>query len=121
MVDASINFYNNSRLERKPGQYFNMIQPYENHTVIPKNGIYTYAFSLYPEKEILTGYYNGALFKTDIHVWVDPTNYDNDLKKKFEKINVEYNNIVNYNMSLYAYCYNLFEIIGGQVNMKFAT
>jgi len=121
MVDASINFYNNSRLERKPEQYFNMIQPYENHTVVPKNGIYTYAFSLYPEKEILTGYYNGALFKTDIHVWVDPTNYDNDLKKKFEKINVEYNNIVNYNMSLYAYCYNLFEIIGGQVNMKFAT
>jgi len=119
MVDASINFFNNQRLEQKPEKYFNMIQPYENHTVVPKNGIYTYAFSLYPEKEILSGYYNGALFKTDLHVWLNQDDNNQILKNKLQNLNYNFN--TNYDLSLYAHCYNLFEIIGGQANMKFST
>ena len=37
------------RFEEKDATYFNLIQPYQHHTVIPKEGIYAYSFSLYPE------------------------------------------------------------------------
>ena len=56
MEKASINFFNRTRLNEKDEVYFNVIQPYQHHTNMPKNGIYCYSFGIYPEKEILSGY-----------------------------------------------------------------
>lgn len=50
LENAKITFNGLDRFEEKPGSYFGLIQPYQHHTVVPKNGVYVYSFSLYPEK-----------------------------------------------------------------------
>jgi hypothetical protein len=105
-------------LEEKNAEYFNMIQPYQHHTRIPKTGIYCYSFSLYPEKEFLSGYYNAALVKTNITMQLN-NNIKNDMNDYLTKIGrqpYEFSYIIN----IYAKNYNMFEIVGSQVGMKFS-
>lgn len=115
---AYITFYNNNRIEEKPAEYFNIMQPYQYHSRVPKQGIYSYSFALYPEKEFLSGYYNAALVKTNLYVSFKDI-YNNDfINTKLSKVNkqqYEYN----YQVNIYCVCYNIFEIIGNQVGMKF--
>ena len=116
--NARIYFNNNDRIQTKPAQYFNVIQPYQHHSRIPKQGIYCYSFALYPQKEFLSGYYNSALVKTNLLVGVK-TEYDNSkingLLTKMNKDTYEFDYLVT------AYCltYNLFEIVGNQVGLMF--
>lgn len=117
LLGATIKFNNNVRLEEKNAEYFNMIQPYQHHTRIPKTGIYCYSFSLYPEKEFLSGYYNAALVKTNITMQLNNNvkNNINDYLTKIGRQPYEFSYIIN----MYARNYNLFEIVGSQVGMKF--
>lgn len=39
-----------SRFDNRDGKYFNYVQPDIHHSNIPKDGIYCYSFSLYPEE-----------------------------------------------------------------------
>jgi len=118
LESARIYFNNNDRIQTKPAQYFNMIQPYQHHSRIPKQGIYCYSFALYPQKEFLSGYYNSALVKTNLLVGVK-TEYDNkkinDVLKKMNKSTYEYDYLV----TTYCLTYNLFEIVGNQVGLMF--
>jgi len=95
-----------------------MIQPYQHHSRIPKQGIYCYSFALYPQKEFLSGYYNSALVKTNLLVGVK-TEYDNkkinDVLKNMNKATYEYDYLV----TTYCLTYNLFEIVGNQVGLMF--
>ena len=115
---ALIRFYNNNRIEEKPAEYFNLIQPYQYHSRVPKQGIYSYSFALYPEKEFLSGYYNAALVNTNLYVYFN-NKYNNDYINtkliKMKKTPYEFNYLVN----VYCVTYNMFEIIGSQVGMKF--
>jgi hypothetical protein len=116
--NARLYFNNNDRTQTKPSQYFNVTQPYQHHSRIPKQGIYCYSFALYPQKEFLSGYYNSALVKTNLLIGVN-THYDNgkinDVLTTMNKPTYEFDYLVT------AYCltYNLFEIVGNQVGMMF--
>jgi hypothetical protein len=117
---AQIRFYNNDRIEEKSAEYFNMIQPYQYHSKVPRQGIYSYSFSLYPEKEFLSGYYNAALVNTNLYVYSKDI-YNNDyVNKKLEKLELE-PYLFNFLVNVYAITYNIFEIVGNQSGMKFAN
>ena len=115
---AHIKFYNNDRISEKSAEYFNMIQPYQHHSKIPRQGIYTYSFSIHPEKEFLSGYYNAALVNTSLHIYTKDI-YNNDtINSKLQKIGID-NYSFNYLINVYAITYNIFEIIGNTYGMKF--
>lgn len=115
---AIIRFYNNNRIEEKSSEYFNMIQPYQHHSRIPKQGIYSYSFAIYPEKEFLSGYYNSALVKTNLYLYAK-YEYNNDvINNKLNSIGFE-SYLFNYLVNIYTINYNIFEIIGSQVSMRF--
>lgn len=46
---STIDFHSYERVLRLPGNYFNYVQPWENHTTTPSDGINVYSFSLHPE------------------------------------------------------------------------
>jgi hypothetical protein len=115
---AIIKFNSNNRIEEKNAEYFNMIQPYQHHSKIPKQGIYCYSFALYPEKEFLSGYYNAALVKTSLMVNVFDHYNNNIINKSLNAIGKDGYSF-DYLINVYAITYNLFEIVGGQAGMKF--
>lgn len=117
---AIITFNDKERIEEKNAEYFNMIQPYQHHTKIPKQGIYCYSFALFPEKEFLSGYYNAGLVKTKLRVRLKDT-YDNlYVNSKLLKNGIEPYN-VSYNVVIYTLNYNIFEVVGAQAGMKFTV
>lgn len=116
---ALIRFYNNNRIEEKSAEYFNMIQPYQYHSKIPRQGIYCYSFAIYPEKEFISGYYNAALVKTNLYVYMKD-HYNNEVINnklvRMGKTRYDFNYLVN----VYSINYNIFEIVGSQAGMKFS-
>jgi hypothetical protein len=95
----------NDRTEEKDAMYFNMIQPYQHHTNVPKQGIYCYSFALHPEKWQASGQYNpGGEFPIITHLNVS--------------LNTQYN--LDYMITVYAKTYNILEITGGLGSIKFS-
>jgi len=95
-----------------------MIQPYQYHAKIPRQGIYTYSFAIYPEKEFLSGYYNAAVVKSALSININ-NNYNNDdINNKLLAMNkIPYD--FDYLINVYCLNYNIFEIVGNQSGMKF--
>ena len=131
MKSACILFNGLERLERKDNSYFNLIQPYQHHTFIPKEGIYVYSFSLFPETFQPSGSCNMSKINkvqlsiesiNKIKVNVERTRQirnddDNTL------INETYNSLeslYDYDLTLYAVNYNFLRIISGLAGLAYA-
>lgn len=70
---AKLTFNGLDRIEDKDYTYFNLIQPYQHHTVIPKKGVYVYSFSLNPEEFQPSGSCNmSRLNKIQLHLNLIP-------------------------------------------------
>jgi len=116
-------------VDDKNADFYNKIQPYQCHTNIPKyNGMYFYSFSLNPEKNNPSGYYNASLVETQLSIYTKQYNNNNSdynlnikLRKnnKFTELNLD-KNIKNYLVDIYCISYNIFEIIGNTAGLKFA-
>jgi len=116
-------------VDNKNNDFYNKIQPKLFHSIVPKyNGIYLYSFSLYPEKNNPSGYYNASLVETQISIYVNKYNDDDEnfnlnykLNKnnKFTELNIDAK-LKNYLIDIYSITYNLFEIIGNTAGLKFA-
>lgn len=115
-----IQFNNNNRVEEKNAEYFNMIQPYQHHTKIPKAGIYCYSYALYPEKEMLSGYYNAGLVTTNLTITMKEGLDNNYINAKLTKAGLQPYNI-GYDVTVYCINLNLFEVMGGTGGMKFTS
>lgn len=113
-------YFNDSRImEDKNENFFNMIQPYQFHSCIPKKGIYCYSFALYPEKSQPTGSYNGAKVITKLKVYSkNPSNnlYINNKLTEAGMITYSYSYLLNY----YVKYYNVLEYVGANVAYKYA-
>jgi hypothetical protein len=46
---------NQPRFQRRPGQYFRLVQPYQFHSSIPQSHVYVFSFALHPEEPQPTG------------------------------------------------------------------
>jgi hypothetical protein len=74
---AKLTFNGLDRIEEKDHSYFNLIQPYQHHTVIPKPGVYVYSFSLNPEEFQPSGSCNmSRLNKIQLHLNLIPPSKD---------------------------------------------
>lgn len=109
----------NNRLEEKNANYFNLIQPYQHHTNVPKQGIYCYSFALYPEKEQPTGSYNASVIDTSLLLYINGKYNNNEINQKLIAFNKNAY-VFDYLIRVYSKSYNVFEIIGGSSGMKFA-
>lgn len=108
----------NNRVDEKDAVFFNKIQPYQHHSCIPKLGIYSYSFGLYPEKYFPTGCFNAASIITNLTLDING-NYNNDkINNLLNKINKNPYNF-GYICNVYTKSYNVFSIIGGIGTMKY--
>jgi len=117
MTSAIINFNKTNRIEQKDANFFNLIQPYQHHSSIPKIGIYTYSFAIQPEKWIPTGSYNGSCISTSLVVYVNKDNneYINEKMRKLGKDEYSYN----YELRYYIKSFNILEYNSGTVGIKY--
>ena len=116
-------------VDEKKGIFFNKIQPYNSHSIIPiSNGLYLYSFALNPEKNNPSGFYNAALVDTKLALYVNKYNITDELynlnikinkHNKFTELQID-SDIKNYLVDIYSVSYNIFEIIGRSAGMKFA-
>lgn len=60
MHSAKIMFNGVDRFDEKESEYFNYLQPYQHHTGNPKDGLYVYSFSIFPEEYQPSGSVNAS-------------------------------------------------------------
>lgn len=109
----------NNRIEEKNGDYFNKIQPYQHHDTIPKEGIYSYSFALFPKKETPSGTFNAAVVSTSLLLYTKGNNTNNDINNILKAINKKTYDF-DYLITVYSLQYNVYQIISGMGGMKFA-
>ena len=109
----------NNRIEEKNGDYFNKIQPYQHHQALPKEGIYSYSFALFPEKETPTGSFNAAVVSTSLLIYTNGTYNNDDINNKLKLMNKSVYDF-EYLIQVYSIQYNIYQIISGIGGMKFA-
>lgn len=107
LTSATLLLNGLERFEEKDGSYFNLIQPYQYHTVIPKAGIYVYSFSLHPESFQPSGTCNMSRI--------------NKIELKTEIIKVPTGETYNYDMFVYVVSYNFLKITGGLAGIAFSS
>lgn len=94
------------RFEEKDAPYFNLIQPYQHHTVIPKAGIYVYSFSLYPESFQPSGACNMSRI--------------NKVQLKTEICQLPSDAEYTYDLTIYVINYNFLRVTSGLGGLAFS-
>tara|TARA_Y100000389_G_scaffold204853_1_gene260190 strand:+ start:1112 stop:2455 length:1344 start_codon:yes stop_codon:yes gene_type:complete len=107
LTSATLLLNGIERFEEKDGSYFNLIQPYQYHTVIPKAGIYVYSFSLHPESFQPSGTCNMSRINKI------------ELKTEIKKIPTD--ETYSYDMFVYVVNYNFLKITGGLAGIAFSS
>lgn len=123
LIDGSINpieygllqLNGYDRFDKREGDYFNYIQPFQHHENTPKDGINAYSFSIYPEQHQPSGTINfsrielAALFLT----FKDPT-YTNGLP------DLHYFNRDN-ELMIFTISYNILRFMNGFSGISYTT
>jgi hypothetical protein len=107
MVNGKFIFNGIDRFEEKDASYFNLIQPYQHHTVIPKAGVYVYSFSLYPENFQPSGSCNMSRI--------------NKIQLQSERIPIPPNVDYKYDLFVYVVNYNFLRITAGLAGLAFSS
>jgi hypothetical protein len=104
IMDSAKMLWNGlDRFEMKPAAYFNLLQPYQYHSTSPREGIYSYSFSLFPEKTQPSGSFNATTI--------------NKIQMLFSMTD----NTVEYDTFIYSVYYNIFRVTSGSGNMVFTA
>jgi hypothetical protein len=109
------------RIDDRDAYYYNNIQPYQHHSIIPRQGIYCYSFSLYPEKWFPSGCYNGSGIEAQLVLTFN--NYESSLiddiyMKKFNRVYKD-QNINDIIITIYKVEYNILIIKSGVIKFKY--
>ena len=109
------------RIEDRDSYYYNNIQPYQHHSTIPRQGIYSYSFSLFPEKWFPSGCYNGsgieALLVITFNNYI-PSVIDELYMKKFNTLYKD-KNTNDMIITIYRVEYNILIIQSGSIAFKY--
>jgi hypothetical protein len=117
--DINSGSYIYSRVEEKESHFYNAIQPYQYHSAIPRQGIYLYSFSLYPEKWFPSGFYDGSYSKMILSMTFNK--YENNF---IDNIYNNKNFIVNKDKiyaTIYVVEYNILTIKYNDIGLKYAN
>jgi hypothetical protein len=110
-----------TRVEQKDSHFYNNIQPYQHHSTIPRQGIYCYSFSIFPEKWFPSGCYNASGVGTILSLKFNdykPSLIDEIFMKKFNtnyKMDENNDDII---ITVYTVQYNILVIMSGTIGLK---
>lgn len=91
------------RFESRKGSYFNLVQPYQHHSSIPKSpGINVYSFAINPED-------------------IQPSGSCNFSRIDNADLNIEFNGNLTGNIRLYGLSYNILRIMGGMGGLAYSN
>ena len=107
MKNGKFIFNGIDRFEEKDASYFNLVQPYQHHTVIPKSGIYVYSFSLYPENFQPSGSCNMSRL--------------NKIQLQTERCQIPDGETYKYDLFVYVINYNFLRITAGLAGLSFSS
>ena len=104
-TQASIKLNGNDRIANRESRYFDLVQPYQHHTNIPKNGgINVYSFALKPEEHQPSGSLNmSRIDSAHLHVKI------NHVEKKKGTV------------LIYAINYNVLRILSGMGGLAYSN
>jgi hypothetical protein len=113
-LTTSVETFNNAtlqlngvdRFETRPADYFRLVQNYQFHNRYSNKFIYTYSFSLHPEKQQPSGTCNMSKF-TNIILAID-----------YNTINHSQNDMI---LKVYAVNYNILRITSGMGGLAFVN
>lgn len=94
------------RFEKRPANYFRLVQNYQYHSRYTRSYIYSYSFSLNPEKQQPSGSCNMSKF-TNISLFLD-----------YNTINHSNNDMI---LKIYALNYNILRIMNGMGGLSFSN
>jgi len=117
--DINSGSYIYSRVEEKEAHFYNAIQPYQYHSAIPRQGIYLYSFSLYPEKWFPSGFYDGSYSKMILSMTFNK--YENNLIDKIYDNQVFVVNRDKIYANVYVVEYNILTMINNNIGLKYAN
>jgi hypothetical protein len=118
--DINSGSYIYSRVEEKEAHFYNAIQPYQYHSAIPRQGIYLYSFSLYPEKWFPSGFYDGSYSKMILSMTFNK--YENNLIDDIYNIQpLLLNNNNKIYANVYVVEYNILSMINNNIGLKYAN
>ena len=130
LESAQIKWADTIIREDQKAYYYNNIQPYQYHTNIPRTGIYSYSFSLFPEKIVSAGSFNNQMTTTSLYLNINNRG-NNDGRKDITTKNeftylfdlmrrksVPYiaENEVKLEVIVYTRVINVFSVINGTCN-----
>jgi hypothetical protein len=108
LKSATFLFNGIERMEEKDGSYFNLIQPYQHHSVVPSPGIYVYSFSLLPEQFQPSGACNMSRIN-NIELRTSIISPDETSQPSYK-----------YDMRVYIVNYNFLRVQGGLGGLAFS-
>ncbi len=127
MISMSLDLNGYQKINDTLGkwQYFNYIQPYQNHRTIPSDGINVYSFALYPEDIQPSGTLNMSRLKDVLMTFtLDPRAFT------YKSSEIDYNiipgslndilNSTDLTFKLYAISYNVLRITNGYAALAFS-
>ena len=94
------------RFERRPANYFRLVQNFQFHTRYSTKNIYTYSFALFPEKQQPSGTCNLSKITSSV-LFLD-----------YNGINNNQNDMV---LKVFGVNYNVFRIISGMAGLAFSN
>ena len=105
-VSCDIKLNGTDRIAKREGSYFDLVQPYQHHTNIPKNGgINVYSFAIKPEEHQPSGTLNmSRIDSAHLNVKID----DSSDKKTGSLL-------------IYAVNYNVLRIMSGMGGLAYSN
>jgi hypothetical protein len=112
---AIIQLNGQDRFDRRDGDYFNYVQPYQHHTNIPCDGINVYSFALHPEQHQPSGSCNlSRIDNTQLSLWLHDRNWDHC----GPELRVHESDSKLY---IYAFSYNVLRIMSGMGGLAYSN
>jgi hypothetical protein len=103
---AKLILNGNDRFYERDGRYFNLVQPFQHHTNVPKNrGVNLYSFALKPEEHQPSGTLNMSRIDTATL----SLNYESDVTNQTHSV------------SVYAVNYNVLRILSGMGGIAYSN
>ena len=108
LASAKILFNGQDRIEEKEYTYFNLLEPYMHHTCGGREGIYSYSFSLNPEKIQPSGSVNTSRINK-FQLYVTLNTYDTTRDKDYT-----------YTLNVFSISQNMFRVLSGLGGLVYA-
>jgi hypothetical protein len=121
IIDAKLEFNTHLRIAKLDGNYFNNVQPYQNHSNTPSPGINIYSFAIKPEQHQPSGTVNFSRINYIVmHLTLDEKIFinENDKLAIGEELNKLMEGII---VTFYAPNYNVLRIMSGMAGLAFSS